>query len=97
MNPYRTIGKEKFCISQSIYERASEHRQDAADRNEDSHMVKYWRISHPELPTPPQFSIHVVVFYRDSLSRQVGEAVRIELRGEDLLNSKAEFNRCRIP
>ena len=60
-------------------------------------MVKHWRISHPELPTPTQFSLHVVVCYRDALSRQVGEAVRIELRGEDLLNSKAEFNRCRIP
>ena len=60
-------------------------------------MVKLWRISHPELPTQPQFSIQVVGSYRDALSQQVGEAVRIDLRGEDVLNSKAEFNRCRLP
>ena len=28
---------------------------------------------------------------------QLAEAVRIELRGEDILNSKAEFSRCRVP
>jgi hypothetical protein len=57
-------------------------------------MVKHWRISHPELPTQPQFSIQVIGSYRDALSQQVGEAVRIDLRGEDVLNSKAELNRC---
>ena len=93
-------GKKGIYVGESarsIYERAAEHRQDSDDRSEDSHLVKHWRISHPELPTPPQFSIQVVGSYRDALSRQVGEAVRIDLRGEDVLNSKAEFNRCRLP
>ena len=93
-------GKQGIYVGESarsIYERAAEHRQDANDRSEDSHMVKHWRISHPELPTHPKFSIQVIGSYRDALSRQVGEAVRIDLRGEDVLNSKAEFNRCRLP
>ena len=28
---------------------------------------------------------------------QLSEAVRIELRGEDILNSKTEFNGCKVP
>ena len=49
------------------------------------------------VPTHFKVSIQVIGRYRDALSRQVGEAVRIDLRGEDVLNSKAEFNRCRLP
>ena len=82
--------------ARSIYERASEHRKDAEDNSEDSHMVKHWRISHPELPIYPAFKFKVIGSYRDALSRQVAEAVRIELRGE-VLNSKSEFNRCKLP
>ena len=39
----------------------------------------------------------VVGSFKDSMTRQVSEAVRIELRGEGVLNSKAEFSRCRLP
>jgi hypothetical protein len=35
--------------------------------------------------------------FQDPLTRQLAEAVRIELRGEGILNSKAEFSRCRVP
>ena len=31
------------------------------------------------------------------MTRKISEAVRIELRGEGVLNSKAEYSRCRIP
>ena len=31
------------------------------------------------------------------MSRQLSEAVGIELRGSDILNSKAEYNRSRVP
>ena len=31
------------------------------------------------------------------MSRQISEAVRIELRGNGVLNSRAEFNRSRVP
>ena len=37
-----------------------------------------------------------MAYYRTALSRQVGEAVRIRRRGEAILNSRSEFNRCLI-
>jgi hypothetical protein len=62
-------------------ERARKHQQDAEDRSEDSHMVKHWRICHPELLTHPKFNIKVTGTNRNALSRQVVEAVLIDLRG----------------
>ena len=40
--------------------------------------------------------MRVIKHYPTALRRQVGEAVRIRRRGEAVLNSKAEFNRCKI-
>ena len=31
------------------------------------------------------------------MSKQLSEAVRIELRGGNILNSKSEYTRCRVP
>ena len=47
----------------------------------------------------PEFILRTVRFFRSALSRQVGEAVRIMRRGGAgaILNSKSEFDRCRIP
>ena len=39
----------------------------------------------------------VVGSFRDPLSRQLSEAVRIDLRGGGVLNSKTEYSRCRVP
>ena len=45
----------------------------------------------------PKFHLRPVMFHQTPLARQISEAVRIEKWGEDLiLNSKAEFNRCKI-
>ena len=43
--------------------------------------------------------MRAVRFYRSALSRQVGEAVRIRRRGGagNILNSKTEYDRCKIP
>ena len=38
----------------------------------------------------------IISSYRDPLTGQVSEAVRIEMRGGNTLNSKTEYNRCRI-
>ena len=81
----------------SIYERAGEHWADRQKLSEDSHMVKHWADSHGELQEPPQFKFKVVASFKDALTRQVSEAVRIELRGGGVLNSKSEYSRCRIP
>ena len=83
--------------ARSLYERAKEHHEDEESRKEDSHRMKHWVLDHPSLLDPPRFKIKVVSSYRDPLNRQVGEAVRIEMRGGNTLNSKTEYNRCRIP
>ena len=45
----------------------------------------------------PKFHLRPVMFHQTPLVRQISEAVRIERWWVDLiLNSKAEFNRCRI-
>ena len=59
-------------------------------------MVKHWADSHGELKEPPQFKFKVVASFKDALTRQVSEAVRIELRGGGVLNSKSEYS-SRIP
>ena len=35
--------------------------------------------------------------FRDALTRQVSEAVRIDCRGGGILNSRSEYSRCQIP
>ena len=83
--------------ARSIFERAQEQRQDAVDAKDDSHIYKHWRITHPELQEPPKFNIKMVQSFQDALSRQIGEGVRIDLRSGNVLNSKSEYNRCRLP
>ena len=43
--------------------------------------------------------MRVVRNFKTALSRQIGEAVRIRRRGGAgmILNSKSEYNRCKIP
>ena len=83
--------------SRSIYERANEHMADREKLAEDSHQVKHWLNSHEEQLAPPKFIFKIVKSFQDPLTRKLAEAVRIEIRGEDILNSKAEFFRCRVP
>ena len=54
-------------------------------------MIKHWLSSHQELKSPPKFKIKVVGRFQDSFTRQVSEAVRIELRGEHILNSQSSI------
>ena len=44
----------------------------------------------------PEFLFKIVKHHRSALGRQVGEAIRLEKRGASSLNSKGEYNRCRI-
>ena len=83
--------------SRSLYERSKEHEKDRNDEEEDSHQMKHWVLDHPELDAPPKFKFKIISSFSDPLTRQISEAVRIEQRGELLLNSKSEFNRCRVP
>ena len=90
-NPSIYVGE----TSRSLHERAGEHGKAARDGDEDSHMVKHWSNHHVGEGNP-SFRFNIVKRYKTALTRQVGEAVRIELRG-NVLNSKGEYNRCRLP
>ena len=84
--------------SRSIYERSKEHWSDWRNKRSSSHIAKHQDQVHgPD--EEPQFTMRVVKSYRTALARQIGEAVRIRRRGGEgsILNSKAEYSRCRIP
>ena len=83
--------------SRSMYERGKEHRKDGKDKAEDSHQWKHWALEHPGLDGDPQFRFKIVSSFSDPLTRQLAEAVRIERRGPEILNSRSEFSRCRVP
>ena len=81
--------------SRSLHERSFEHLQDAKSFHIKSHMVKHWMIEHPEKTFLPTFKFSIVAQYRDCLSRQIGEAIKILYSKDHLLNSKTEYmNNC---
>ena len=47
--------------------------------------------SHPDLPYPPKMEFSITARYRDCLSRQIGEALRISFSKDVILNSKGEY------
>ena len=83
--------------SRSIEERAQEHWGAARRKEEKSHMQKHQIMEHDG--AAPKFIFKLVSSHKTALSRQVKEAVRIRRRGgaNNILNSRAEFNRCYIP
>ena len=78
----------------SLMERSKEHHRDLRKHHEDSHMLKHWATSHPE-EEKPRFHQYVVGKYSSCLDRQIGEAVRIQLRA-NTLNSMGVYNRCKL-
>ena len=77
--------------SRSLHERALEHVKDAQAFSAKSHITKHWMNSHPSLPSPPEMEFSITARFRDCLSRQIGEALRISNTKDTLLNSKAEY------
>ena len=45
----------------------------------------------------PRFKFRMVASFQDSLTRQVAESVRIDMRKGRVLNSKTEYSRCKLP
>jgi hypothetical protein len=78
--------------SRSLYERSKEHVNDAETFKEGSHIVKHWMAYHQEDNTRPEFIFTVLSTFKDCLSRQVAEAIKIHYSVDDLLNSKNEYN-----
>ena len=65
-----------------------------------SHLLKHVVDMHEgKSMKDVDFRMRVIKFHRSSFERQISEAVSIQsIRvGNNLLNSKAEFNRCAVP
>ena len=77
--------------SRTLHERALEHVNDARSFSTKSHIIKHWMTTHPDLPSPPTMIFSVKAQYRDCLSRQIGEALRINFTKDTILNSKNEY------
>ena len=77
--------------SRSIHERALEHERDARSFSVKSHIVKHWMTTRPSLPSPPEIEFSVTGMFKDCLSRQISEALRINNSIDVLLNSKTEY------
>ena len=56
-----------------------------------SHIIKHWMKHHQE-EGKPEFIFSVLKNFRDCLSRQVAEAIKIHYSKDELLNSKNEYN-----
>jgi hypothetical protein len=54
-------------------------------------MVKHWMTCHQELQQAPDFSFKILGSFKDCLSRQVTEAIKINNSVDFLLNSKNEY------
>ena len=83
--------------SRSMYERAKEHEADRMKKSEDSHQINHWLSEHQDLLESPKFRFKIIQTFQDPLSRQLAEAVRLDLRGENILNSRSEYSRCKVP
>ena len=84
--------------SLTVYKKSKEHWGAWRSGKEELHIRKHQETYHGG-DGSPEFMMRVVGYYKSALSRQIGEAVRIGRRGGAgmVLNSKSEFNRCRIP
>ena len=49
------------------------------------------------MQSPPKFKFKIISTFGDPLTRQIAESVRIERSGMEILNSRSEYSRCRIP
>ena len=83
-----------------MHKRGKEHVYDMENLSVRSHLLKHAVDMHEgESLKVIDFRMRVIKFHRSSFERQVSEAVSIQsIRvGNNLLNSKAEFNRCAVP
>ena len=77
--------------SRSARTRAAEHRRDFTNGKDDSAMFKHKKNDHNNENIT--FRMEIMKKFRDPLTRQSNEAVRISQRRKDeILNSKSEFN-----
>ena len=75
--------------ARQVGERVSEHMQKVDLYNKDSFILQHWMDKHPLDTVQPDFEFSVLSTHRDSLSRQIREAILIGKEGT--LNKKSEF------
>ena len=56
-----------------------------------SHIIKHWLRDQKDLVEPSPFTFRVTSMFKDCLSRQIGEALRIFFSQDTILNSKSEY------
>ena len=75
-----------------------EHWGARNNKKEDSHIYRHFLNEHRGAEEP-KFMVRAVKLFKSALTRQLGDAIRIRRRGGQgcIINSKSEFDRCRIP
>ena len=90
----RDRGEQKIYegeTARSARVRGAEHLSNFRSDRVDSALYKHKHNDHPN--DDMKFSMHITKWFRDPLSRQANEAVRISGRKKsELMNSKNEFN-----
>ena len=77
--------------SRSARIRGAEHLQDYKNKKEKSVLYKHKILNHRS--EEPQFVMEITGTFKDALTRQANEAVRIQnTKPSESLNSKCEFN-----
>ena len=68
--------------------------------DETSHLLKHYLLYHKDIKmSDMKYGMRIRNTFRSALERQVGEAVAIDVehrKGQKLMNSKSEYNRCHI-
>ena len=80
----------------TLYDRTSEHLKDLMDNDEKNALVKHRAIHHQG--QDPQFIFQLHKVWKNSLSRQIGEAIAISEEDPNILmNSRSEWGSNPIP
>ena len=87
--------------NRSAYERGKEHMRQFRNLEEGRHLLKHYLQYHRNIRMEEiEFGMKVRASFKSAIERQISEAVAISLEeksGTQLMNSKAEYNRCKLP
>ena len=89
------IGK----TSRSLHERSLEHVRDAMAFNPKSHIIKDLINVHPDRLEIPPFSFNTTCMFKDCLSRQIWETLKINYinwKRNERSRTKAMMDNCKI-
>lgn len=87
--------------NRSGYERGKEYMEQFRNMREQSHLLKHYLQCHKDIDLEEmEVGMKVRSTFISAIERQISEAVaisRAESEGTTLMNSKAEYNRCKLP